>query len=85
LLILDDALSAVDASTERIIQNNLKGQFVNRTVIIIAHRISTVRQCDTIVVLSNGSITEQGTHDQLLLNNGFYTRVYGLQYGNVTQ
>jgi ATP-binding cassette subfamily B protein len=85
LLILDDALSAVDASTERIIQNNLMNQFKNRTVIIIAHRISTVRQCDTIIVLSNGSITEQGTHDQLLLNNGFYTRVYGLQYGNVTQ
>ncbi len=84
ILILDDALSAVDASTERIIQANLKKLLQKRTVIIIAHRISTVRLCNEIIVLSDGSIVEQGSHDQLVCNNGFYNRVYNMQHGNAS-
>jgi ATP-binding cassette subfamily B protein len=82
ILILDDALSAVDASTERIIQSNLRNQLANRTVIIIAHRISTIQICDAVIVISEGTISEQGTHDQLIANNRFYAKVYGLQHGN---
>lgn len=84
ILILDDALSAVDASTERIIQSNLKSLLHKRTIIIIAHRISTIRMCNQIIVLSNGSIAEQGTHDQLICNDGFYNRVYNLQHGKAS-
>jgi ATP-binding cassette subfamily B protein len=83
ILILDDALSAVDASTERSIQTNLKKLLHKRTVIIVAHRISTIRLCNNIIVLSDGSITEQGSHDQLVCNNGFYNRVYNMQHGKV--
>ncbi|HEX2956665.1 MAG TPA: ABC transporter ATP-binding protein [Chitinispirillaceae bacterium] len=84
ILILDDALSAVDASTERIIQRNLKMLLNKRTVIIVAHRISTIRLCNEIIVLSDGGITEQGTHDQLVANDGFYSRVYNLQHGKTS-
>jgi ATP-binding cassette subfamily B protein len=84
ILILDDALSAVDASTERIIQANLKNLLHKRTAIIVAHRISTIRMCDQIIVLTDGSIAEQGTHDQLICNTGFYNRVYNLQHGRAS-
>jgi ATP-binding cassette subfamily B protein len=83
ILILDDALSAVDASTERIIQDNLKNQITGRTVIIIAHRISTIQHCDSIIVVSDGSILEQGTHNELIENNKFYRKVFGLQHGKI--
>lgn len=84
ILILDDALSAVDASTERSIQANLKKLLHKRTVIIVAHRISTIRLCNGIIVLSDGSIAEQGTHDQLVCNSGFYSRVYNMQHGKAS-
>ncbi|MBN1602830.1 MAG: ABC transporter ATP-binding protein [Chitinispirillaceae bacterium] len=83
ILILDDALSAVDASTERSIQNNLSCHFTDRTVIIIAHRISTIQHCDSIIVVSDGSISEHGTHNQLIANNGFYRKVFGMQHGKI--
>ncbi|NLJ05570.1 MAG: ATP-binding cassette domain-containing protein [Exilispira sp.] len=79
ILILDDALSAVDAQTERTILNLIRKEIEKRTSIIIAHRISTVKDCDNIIVIEDGSIIEQGTHSQLIKNKGYYSRLYDLQ------
>jgi ATP-binding cassette subfamily B protein len=75
ILILDDTLSSVDAATEEAIQESLAEVFGGRTVVIISHRISSVRECDRIVVLEDGEVTEQGTHKELLLHGGFYARL----------
>jgi ATP-binding cassette subfamily B protein len=75
ILILDDTLSSVDAETEEAIQRSLAEVFGGHTVVIISHRISSVRDCDRIVVLEDGVLTEQGTHKELLLHGGFYARL----------
>ncbi len=75
ILILDDTLSSVDAATEEAIQRQLEEVFGGRTVVIISHRVSSVRGCDNIIVLEDGAITEQGTHKELLLHGGFYSRL----------
>ncbi len=79
LLILDDALSAVDAQTEKSILTHIKSEISKRTSIIIAQRISTVKDCDQIIVIDEGKIIEQGNHEQLIKNNGYYYRMYELQ------
>lgn len=79
ILIFDDCLSAVDTETEEIILNNLKKIMKGRTTILISHRISTVQQCDRILVLEKGSIAEQGTHRDLIEMKGVYARMYELQ------
>ncbi len=79
VLVLDDALSSVDAATERRIFSSLSGEIKRRTSIVIAHRVSTVMGCDSIVVLSDGEIVQQGTHQQLVDGNGFYAKLYRLQ------
>ena len=79
ILILDDALSSVDTHTEDKILNHLREVMRGRTTIFISHRVSTVRNADSIAVLHQGRIVEQGTHDQLIARNGYYTDLYNKQ------
>jgi subfamily B ATP-binding cassette protein HlyB/CyaB len=82
ILILDEATSAVDYESERIVHNNMKEMIKGRTVIIIAHRLMTVRNCDRIIALAGGSIVEDGTHDELLRHDhGLYRYLWALQSG----
>ncbi|GAB3068312.1 ABC transporter ATP-binding protein [Virgibacillus ainsalahensis] len=80
ILVLDDATSAVDMETEFRIQEALKEVMKNRTTFIIAHRISSLKHADEILVLEKGEVAERGTHDELLRKNGPYTRIYNIQY-----
>ncbi len=79
ILILDDCLSAVDANTEEEILRDLKRIMMERTSIIVSHRISAVKDADEIIVLDDGKITERGTHDELLSRDGFYHELYNKQ------
>ncbi|MDX7997636.1 type I secretion system permease/ATPase [Xenorhabdus sp. Reich] len=79
ILILDEATSALDDESQAIIQSNMAGIAQNRTVITIAHRLSTVRQCDRIIVLHQGQIIEQGSHEQLLQQGKHYRKLWQLQ------
>lgn len=81
ILILDEATSALDAESEEIIQNNLAKIAQGRTVMIIAHRLSAVRQCNRIVTVEGGEITEMGTHDELIKADGRYAMLYNKQMG----
>ena len=80
ILILDDALSAVDTETEEEILNSLKEEFSEKTVILIAHRVSTLALADTIIVLEDGKIIEKGSHEELLEQEGFYREIFELQH-----
>lgn len=76
ILILDDCLSAVDTETEEKILQSIKKHMQNRTTIIISHRMSSVMNCDSIIVLEDGIIAEQGNHQELMLLNGIYAEMY---------
>ena len=82
ILILDDTTSAVDMETEFKIQKEVNLNNPNRTNFIIAHRISSVKSADLILVLDNGRIIESGTHDSLVKNRGYYYDVYKTQFGD---
>jgi ABC-type multidrug transport system fused ATPase/permease subunit len=80
ILIMDEATSSIDAYTELLIQNAMNRTLKGRTAIVIAHRLSTVRNADTIVVLEGGRIVEKGRHEELLKEEGLYKKLYELQF-----
>src|SRR2546422_473090 len=80
ILILDEATSALDTESERLVQEAIDRLMAHRTVLVIAHRLTTVRHADLIVVLSEGRIVERGTHDTLFAAGGLYRRFYDLQF-----
>ncbi len=82
VLILDEATSALDTESEVLVQDAIERLMEDRTVLVIAHRLSTVRRADRIVVLQNGSVEDQGTHDELLARDGLYRRLYELQFAS---
>jgi ABC-type multidrug transport system fused ATPase/permease subunit len=80
ILILDKATSSLDSESERLVQDALETLMRGRTTFVIAHRLSTVRRADKIIVLDNGEIAEQGDHETLLSNNGLYKKLYEIQF-----
>lgn len=83
MLILDEATSSVDTRTEIITQKAMDALMKDRTSFVIAHRLSTIKNADLILVLNDGDIIEQGNHQQLLAQNGFYAQLYNSQFENV--
>ena len=80
ILILDEATSSLDAESERLVQEALANLMRNRTSFVIAHRLSTVRRADAIIVLEHGRIAERGRHEELLaIPGGVYAKLYALQ------
>jgi ABC-type multidrug transport system fused ATPase/permease subunit len=80
VLVLDEATSALDAESERLVQKALSNLTRGRTTVVIAHRLSTVRRADLIVVMERGQIIETGRHAELLARDGSYRRLYELQF-----
>jgi subfamily B ATP-binding cassette protein MsbA len=84
ILVLDEATSSLDAESEALVQKALQNLMEGRTTIVIAHRLSTVRRADRIIVLSAGRIRESGTHEELVLRRGLYWKLHNLQFQDVT-
>jgi subfamily B ATP-binding cassette protein MsbA len=85
VLILDEATSSLDTESERLIEDAMERLLVGRTTLIIAHRLSTVRRADRLVVLDRGRVVEEGTHDALLARGGLYARLYQRQFRDETE
>ena len=83
MLILDEATSSIDTRTEQKIQGAFAAMMKGRTSFIVAHRLSTIKDADIILVMKDGNVIEQGTHDELLAKNGFYTSLYNSQFVNI--
>lgn len=83
LLILDEATSSVDTRTEELVQKAMDKLTEGKTSFIIAHRLSTIKNADLILVMNEGNIIEQGNHEELLKQNGFYAKLYNSQFENV--
>ncbi|MGL2963265.1 ABC transporter ATP-binding protein [Flavobacterium sp. RSB2_4_14] len=79
IMILDEATSALDTESERLVQQALENMMQNRTSVVIAHRLSTIQKADVIVVMQKGEIVEQGTHEELLVKNGTYSKLVSMQ------
>ena len=84
ILLLDEPTSALDSKSEKQFQEALNGLMKGRTVLMIAHRLSTVKQADIIVVLSNGNMVEMGTYEELLGGGGLFSELYATQFGSDT-
>jgi ATP-binding cassette subfamily B protein len=84
ILILDEATSSVDTRTEAQIQHAMNHLMTGRTSFVIAHRLSTIRDADLILVMNKGSVIEQGSHDELLAQGGFYADLYNSQFASKT-
>lgn len=80
MLILDEATSSIDTRTEQKIQAAFGTLMQGRTSFIVAHRLSTIQNADIILVMQAGNVVEQGTHEELLQQNGFYARLYNSQF-----
>ena len=80
MLILDEATSNVDTGTERLVQAAMRDLMKDKTCFVIAHRLSTIEHADHILVLENGDVVEQGTHEQLLSAGGVYRKLYAAQF-----
>ena len=80
IMILDEATSSVDTRTEQRIQKAMDNLMKGRTSFVIAHRLSTIKNADLILVMKDGDIIEQGTHEKLLEQNGFYAELYNSQF-----
>jgi ATP-binding cassette, subfamily B, bacterial MsbA len=85
ILILDEATSALDSESEALVQSALHNLMTGRTVVVIAHRLSTVRRADRIVVLEGGTISDVGAHEDLMKKLGTYRRLYDLQFVDLEQ
>src|SRR5699024_788379 len=83
ILILDEATSALDTETEAIIQDDLLELFKDRTTLIIAHRLATIKHADKIMVVTKECIAEEGTHDELIAQKGIFANLHQVQLGNV--
>ena len=83
LLILDEATSAVDNETEAALQRSIQRIAKDRTTVVIAHRLSTIRHAHRIIVLENGAVVEDGTHDSLIEKDGVYAKLWAVQTGIV--
>ena len=84
MLILDEATSSIDTRTEQKIQNAFAKMMAGRTSFIVAHRLSTIQNADVILVMRDGHIIEQGNHETLLKQNGFYAKLYNSQFAKTS-
>ena len=82
ILILDEATSALDNATEMLIQESLEQLSAGRTCLVVAHRLSTIKNADEIIVIGDKGIQERGTHEELLAKNGVYAELYRYQFRN---
>ena len=83
IILLDEATSSIDSESEIMIQNAITEILKNRTSIVVAHRLSTIKEVDKIIVIDSGEIKEVGSHSKLLKENGFYRKLYEMQYENI--
>jgi ABC-type multidrug transport system fused ATPase/permease subunit len=80
ILLMDEATSALDTESERLVQNALERLREGRTTLVVAHRMSTIKNADYIYVMEDGKVVEEGRHNQLLLKKGIYSKLYGMDF-----